>query len=79
MKQCNICGEEKELSEFERVGPETTYKARCKKCVALLAYAARKADPAKMERQKEVEKKWLENNKEHRKEYEREAWHKRKK
>jgi 5-methylcytosine-specific restriction endonuclease McrA len=75
MKQCNICGEEKELSEFAIIRPKKsggfTYSSRCKKCHAKLAYAARKQDPEKIAKDRKNQAEWLEKNKEHRKEYER--------
>ena len=75
MKRCNICGLEKELSEFAIIRPKKsggfTYSSRCKKCHAKLAYEARKKDPAKIAKDSQHQAEWLEKNKEHRKEYER--------
>jgi 5-methylcytosine-specific restriction endonuclease McrA len=73
MKQCNICGLEKELAEFTAIRPKKsggfTYNSRCKKCHAKLAYEARKRNPDKLAEDVRKHNEWQRQNKDKAKEY----------
>lgn len=73
MKKCNVCGEEKELSAFQKIRAKKdgsfTYSSRCMKCNNRLSHEKLKQDKDRLAERKAKRLEWEAKNKESLKEY----------